>query len=249
MVCLIYGPLLVEYFPTKGWQAEGGEEDNKAMGRKKIWKEGEQGKQKEGGKRKQTWKYNSKKSWKAGEESSIYKCIQSIPAWGHAAAWPLRDSQLRGGVQSIGRRGQSRGVHGGAWVFKTRIPRKKQIAHSFSSSSPDAPALTHSAKEMISDCCLSEGRGRPNLVHIQLWRHCGKYISIQSFSPVSYQYFRASQWCPTEVTLSARYRKAQDKYVTFFIFYLFYFISDAISFSRAIEVTVMFLWAQSYLIS
>ena len=173
-------------FPQRLGGQRGGEEDDEAMGRKEGETEGE--------KRKQTWKCNSKESWKAGEESFIYKCIQSIPAWGNAADWPLRHSQLRG-VQSIGRRGQSRGVNGGVWVLsKTLIPRKTQTGHSYSSPpppSPDAPALTHSAMEMISDCCLSEGRGRPNLVHIRLWRHMeNAYPS----SPASYQCFRASQW-------------------------------------------------------
>lgn len=83
MACLIDGPVLFEYFPTK---VEGGEEDDEAMFRKKTRKEGEQQKQNEAQKRKQTWKCNCKKSWKAGEESSIYKCIQSIPACGHAGA-------------------------------------------------------------------------------------------------------------------------------------------------------------------
>lgn len=78
MICLIDGPVLLEYFPTKvGGGAEVGEEDDEAMGRKEgmLWK------QSEGKKRKQTWKCKSKKSWKAGEENCIYKGIQSTSAW------------------------------------------------------------------------------------------------------------------------------------------------------------------------
>lgn len=82
MACLMDGPVLSEYFPTK---VEGGEENDEAMAKKKTRKEGEQGKHNVGEKRKWTWKCNCKKSRKVGKESSIYKCIQTIPPWGHAA--------------------------------------------------------------------------------------------------------------------------------------------------------------------
>lgn len=54
------------------------------------------------------WECESKLSGKAGEESFIYKCIQSIPAWGHTVALPLK-----GGLEGVPD-GNSPGLEGGS---------------------------------------------------------------------------------------------------------------------------------------
>lgn len=105
-------PSPLSIFPQK---VEGGEEDDEAMGRKKTRKQDEG--EEEANIEMQLWEIRRKK---AGEESSVYKCFQSIQAWGSHA--PHHWQSLLRGVRSKRQKGA---VQGGKWGVSSSSPKPR----------------------------------------------------------------------------------------------------------------------------
>lgn len=92
MACLIDGPVLLEYFPTKGCGAEGGEEDDEAMG----WKGGgERGERREQGNRPGDAVVRS--HGRLERRTAFINASSEPQRWADAVARPPTDSPLREG--------------------------------------------------------------------------------------------------------------------------------------------------------
>lgn len=146
MACLIDGPVRFEYFPTK---VEGQRVENRTMKQLVERRESRGSKTKES-RRSRHGTVTARSQGRLEKRAPFIKSSSQSQHGGMQAAWP--ETLPAKGGQSKGRRGHYRGVN-------DSFPKLGFVEKFSSSSSLDALALSPLAKEMISDCCLSEGRG------------------------------------------------------------------------------------------